>query len=262
MCILSSSFVYLFWLANEKCKYQEFCMGYSDETWCVGRNGLKYYPCVLLLLMHILSTSFAYLFWLAKHKNANIAYLSTSFAYNDWLIAKKRQTSRALLDIPQKVSHAVYSVKIAREQAENREMLVIFHSDCKISWWNFPQPRPSGGIHFKPWPDRTGIRTVLCLRLLLIWVPDQNVPRIKQNTALCLNFFGVAQFSPGIPKGLECPTHLYPIYTTLTRLDRTGVGTILCLCLLLICHHFFYLLVYINVKGPIIVLLSKFSPGS
>ena len=33
MRIWSTLFGYLFWLAtNKKCKYQEFCMGYSDET--------------------------------------------------------------------------------------------------------------------------------------------------------------------------------------------------------------------------------------
>ena len=39
---------YLFWLANnKKVKYLEFCMGYSDETWYVGSDGHKYYPCGL-----------------------------------------------------------------------------------------------------------------------------------------------------------------------------------------------------------------------
>ena len=44
---------------------------YSDETWCVGtlgRSALKYYPCVLLLLI----TSFAYLFWSANQSKSNI----------------------------------------------------------------------------------------------------------------------------------------------------------------------------------------------
>ena len=42
-------------------------MGYSDETWYVGRSALKYYPCVLFLSMRILITSFAYFFWLANN---------------------------------------------------------------------------------------------------------------------------------------------------------------------------------------------------
>ena len=45
MCILDTSFAYLFWLANNnKGKYSEFCMGYSSETWYVGSGGQKYYP--------------------------------------------------------------------------------------------------------------------------------------------------------------------------------------------------------------------------
>ena len=36
------------------------------------------------------------------------------------------QTSRALLDIPPKAAHAVYSVNIASVQAENRKILVMF----------------------------------------------------------------------------------------------------------------------------------------
>ena len=48
MCIFSTSFAYLFWLANnKKVKYPEFCMGYIDETWYVGSDGHKYYPCGL-----------------------------------------------------------------------------------------------------------------------------------------------------------------------------------------------------------------------
>ena len=43
------------------------------------------------------------------------------------------------------------------------------------------------------------------------------------------------------PRGI----HMKPQYT-LHWLDRTSVRTVLCSCLLLICHHFFYLLVYIN----------------
>ena len=43
MCILITSFAYLFWLANNnKVKYSEFYMGESDETWNVGSNALKY----------------------------------------------------------------------------------------------------------------------------------------------------------------------------------------------------------------------------
>ena len=36
MCISNTSFAYLFWLANNKQdKYPEFCMDYSDETFCL-----------------------------------------------------------------------------------------------------------------------------------------------------------------------------------------------------------------------------------
>ena len=45
---VNASFVYLFWLANnKKVKYPEFCMGYIDETWYVGSDGHKYYSCRL-----------------------------------------------------------------------------------------------------------------------------------------------------------------------------------------------------------------------
>ena len=114
MRISSTSFAYLFWLANnKKCKYQEFCMSYSEETWYVGRSGLKYYPCVLLLPMLILSTSFTYLFWLANNKTMQI---SRVLSY------------RALIDIPQRrpTMYDVYSANIASAQAENREILVKF----------------------------------------------------------------------------------------------------------------------------------------
>ena len=46
MCIFNTSFAYLFWLVNnKKVKYPEWCMGYIDETWCVGSDGHKYYSC-------------------------------------------------------------------------------------------------------------------------------------------------------------------------------------------------------------------------
>ena len=49
LLIFNTSFAYLFWLANNKKKiqYPEFCKGYIDETWCVGSDGHKYYPCGL-----------------------------------------------------------------------------------------------------------------------------------------------------------------------------------------------------------------------
>ena len=59
MCIFNTSFAYLLWLANNnKGKYPEFCMGYSDKT------------CHMVChhQMHIFNTSFAYLFWLANNK--------------------------------------------------------------------------------------------------------------------------------------------------------------------------------------------------
>ena len=66
MRICNTSFAYLFWLANnkkvkylfwlannKKVKYPEFCMGYVDETWYVGSDGYKCYPCGLLPNLHI-----------------------------------------------------------------------------------------------------------------------------------------------------------------------------------------------------------------
>ena len=56
----------LFWLVNnKKCKYPEFCIRYSDETWYVGKGGLKF---PLGCWMHKIDVSFAYLFWLADNK--------------------------------------------------------------------------------------------------------------------------------------------------------------------------------------------------
>ena len=50
-CIFNTSFAYLFWMTtNKKDKYPEFCMGYSDEPWYVGRGEQKYYQCGLLSL--------------------------------------------------------------------------------------------------------------------------------------------------------------------------------------------------------------------
>ena len=49
MHIFNTLFAYLFWLANnKKIKYPGFCMGYIDETWYVGSDEHKYYPCGLL----------------------------------------------------------------------------------------------------------------------------------------------------------------------------------------------------------------------
>ena len=45
MHIFDTSFAYLFWVANNnKGKYSEFCLGYSDKTCYVGSGGQKYYP--------------------------------------------------------------------------------------------------------------------------------------------------------------------------------------------------------------------------
>ena len=69
----STSFAYLFWLANnKKVRYPEFCMGYIDETWYVGSDGHKYYPSGLS--SHIY-TPFAYLFLLAKYKQMKYAII-------------------------------------------------------------------------------------------------------------------------------------------------------------------------------------------
>ena len=47
MCILYSSFCKFVLIDyNNKGKYSEFYMGYSDDTGYVGRRALKYYPCV------------------------------------------------------------------------------------------------------------------------------------------------------------------------------------------------------------------------
>ena len=48
--LFSTSFAYLFWLANNILtgKYPEFCIGYCDESWYIGSGGYKYYPCGLL----------------------------------------------------------------------------------------------------------------------------------------------------------------------------------------------------------------------
>ena len=45
MRTLNSSFAYLFWFSyNNKGKYPEFYLGYSDETWYVGSARHKCYP--------------------------------------------------------------------------------------------------------------------------------------------------------------------------------------------------------------------------
>ena len=63
MHILDSSFAFLSSLANNnKAEYPDFNVGHSDGTLYVVRNTLKYYQCVLLLLMHMLISSIAYLF--------------------------------------------------------------------------------------------------------------------------------------------------------------------------------------------------------
>ena len=45
--VFYTSIAYLFWLADNKIKYPELCMGYIDETWYVGSNGHKNYQCGL-----------------------------------------------------------------------------------------------------------------------------------------------------------------------------------------------------------------------
>ena len=123
MCILSISVAYLFWLANnKKCNYQEFCMGYSDETWYVSRSGLKYYQCVLLLFMRILSTSFAYLFWLANNKKLQISHIS---------VKTRGQTTRVLLDIPPRCIFCEYSEHVIQEPLQNSTLLCIQPYDKK-----------------------------------------------------------------------------------------------------------------------------------
>ena len=77
------------WLITKKANNQEFFMGYSDETWYVGSGGYKNNPCESVI------TNCAYLI-----PHLHICYI-------------KRQISRALLDIPPKAAHAVYSVNIA-----------------------------------------------------------------------------------------------------------------------------------------------------
>ena len=52
-CLFNVSFAYLFWLANnKKCKYPEFCIGYSDKTWYVGSVEQKCYLRSSLLIFN------------------------------------------------------------------------------------------------------------------------------------------------------------------------------------------------------------------
>ena len=79
----------------------------------------------------------------------------------------------------------VQCIWIFTKNLQSRKLPMLdfcFGPDCKISWWKFPRPRD---------------------------------------------------------------IHLKPRYGTL-RVNRTLVRTVLCLHLLLICHHFFYLLLYIK----------------
>ena len=116
MCILSISFAYLFWLANNK-KMQISRVLYGLKSWNLvsqmGRSGLKYYPCVLLLSMYILSTSFAYLFWLGNNKKCKYPKFCMGYGDETWYVGSTTDithvvchTSRALLHIPPKVACA------------------------------------------------------------------------------------------------------------------------------------------------------------
>ena len=132
MCLLITSFTYLFWLANNnKVKYPEFYIGYSNETWYVGRSALKYYPCVLLLSICILSTSFTYLFWLAN--NNKVKYPEFYIGYSDetWYVGSStlKYYPCVLLSMcilitsfaySPKAAHAVYSLNIASVSQELR----------------------------------------------------------------------------------------------------------------------------------------------
>ena len=59
-------------------------MGYNDETWYGGNSGLKYYPCILLLAMHILSASYMHI-------------------CSDWLITKNANTESSVWDAVMKL---------------------------------------------------------------------------------------------------------------------------------------------------------------
>ena len=87
MCIFNISFAYRSdWLIiNNKGKYSEFCMGYSDITWYVGSGGQKYYPRGLSSAnAHIFNTSFAYFFWFANNKKK---YSEFCMGYSDtWYV--------------------------------------------------------------------------------------------------------------------------------------------------------------------------------
>ena len=67
MHILNSSLAYLFWLANNnKGKYLEFCVSYSEkklDVWGVLGTGVTHLICHHQ--MRIFNSSFAYLLWLA-----------------------------------------------------------------------------------------------------------------------------------------------------------------------------------------------------
>ena len=89
MRILSTSFAHLFWLANnKKCKYPEFCMGYSDETWYTSSGRHRYYPDpgILCQQMSIFNISFAYLFWLANNKKDKYPEYSLSYSDKTWYV--------------------------------------------------------------------------------------------------------------------------------------------------------------------------------
>ena len=129
MRIFNTSFPYICsdLLITKKIKYPEFYMGYIDETWYVGSDGHKYYPCGLsspnahIPHLHICSD------WLITQKSSiqssiwatlmtlgmwvvmgtstthvvchhPLRIFNTSFPYicSDWLITKKNQISRVL----------------------------------------------------------------------------------------------------------------------------------------------------------------------
>ena len=107
--ILNSSFAYFFWLANNN-------KGIYLGVWVV----LRYYPCVLLLSMHMSSFSLAYFFWLAN--NNKVKYPAFHMGYSDKTSSVWLQYSTQVLPmcsfvvliphlhISPKVTHAIYAV--------------------------------------------------------------------------------------------------------------------------------------------------------
>ena len=81
------------WLITTKTNNPEsyiYGLIYCNRTWYVGSTWLKYYPCVLLLLMHIWSTSFAYFIWLANNYKVKYAEFYMGYSHQIWYVGSTR----------------------------------------------------------------------------------------------------------------------------------------------------------------------------